>query len=320
MPNNKAPGPDGFPAEFYKNFWSILAPLFIRMITESKHNSRLPATSNTASVSLLLKHNKDPTLPSSYRPISLINVDTKIMAKALAIRLEKVIPSIIHPDQTGFVKGRLAASNTRRMYYIMHQCTIQENNTVIVTLDAEKAFDRVNWKFLFSTLERFGFGESFIKWVKLLYTSPTATITTNGLSSQNFTLHRGTRQGCPLSPQLFTILIEPRAAAIRQDTLITGIRTKNMHHKISLYADDILLFLENPLIPIQETIKIIHSFANISEYSINWDKSSVLPLQSKSWDAAAITLPIPLCTDHITYFFSTRLSDLFTLNFTPLLK
>ena len=78
------------------------------MVHETKHNSRLPATSNTASISLLLKPNKDPTQPSSYRPISLINVDTKIIAKALVVRLEKVSPSIIHPDQTGFVKGRLA--------------------------------------------------------------------------------------------------------------------------------------------------------------------------------------------------------------------
>ncbi len=115
MPNNKSPGPDGCPAEFYKHFWSILSPLFIRMINESKQKSKLPDNMNTATISLLLKPNKDPTLPSSYRPISLINVDIKIIAKALAYRLEKVTPSIIHPDQTGFIKGRLASNNTRRL-------------------------------------------------------------------------------------------------------------------------------------------------------------------------------------------------------------
>jgi len=82
MPNNKAPGPDGFPAEFYKHFWSILSPLFIRMINESKQKSKLPDNMNTATISLLLKPNKDPTLPSSYHPISLINVDIKIITKA----------------------------------------------------------------------------------------------------------------------------------------------------------------------------------------------------------------------------------------------
>lgn len=109
MPNNRAPGPDGFPAEFYKHFWPIIAPLFNWMIPETKQNSKFPTNMNTAMTSLLLKPNKDPTLPSSNRPISLINVDVKIISKALAHRAEKVIASIIHPDQTGFIKDRLNA-------------------------------------------------------------------------------------------------------------------------------------------------------------------------------------------------------------------
>lgn len=102
--------------------------------------------------------------------------------------------------------------------------------------------------------------------------------------------------------------------------LIKGIRTEKIHHKISLYGDDILQFLQDPLNSIKEKIKVINSFANISGYSINWNKSSVLSLQHKSQDTAANTLPIPLCIDHITYLgirVSPRLSELFTLNFTP---
>lgn len=103
MPNNKSPGPDGFPAEFYKQFWSILSPLFIRLICESKQKSKLLDIMNIATIALLLKPRKDPTLPSSYRPISLINIDTKIIAKALSHRIEKIMPTRIHPDQTGFI-------------------------------------------------------------------------------------------------------------------------------------------------------------------------------------------------------------------------
>lgn len=123
MPNNKAPGPDGFPAEFYKHFWSILSTLFNKIITEIQQNSRFPPNMNAASISLLLKPIKDPTLPSSYRPISLLSVDIKIITKALSHRLEKIIPSIIHPDQTGFIKGRNSSNNTRR-------CTIQPHITI----------------------------------------------------------------------------------------------------------------------------------------------------------------------------------------------
>lgn len=227
MPNNKAPGPDGFPIEFYKHFWAIIAPLFNRMIKEIKQNSGFPENMNIATISLLLKPNKDPTLPSSYRPISLINADIKLISKVLAQRIEKVTASIIHPDQTGFMKGRHASSNTRRLFNLMHYSTLQQPGTIIATLDAEKAFNRVNWKFLFATLRRFGFGESFINWIKILYTSPSATVVTNRLTSQSFTLHRGTRQGCPLSPSLFAIFIEPLAAAIRQSAHIKGIKTHN---------------------------------------------------------------------------------------------
>ncbi len=115
----------------------------------------------------------------------------------------------------------------------------------ILSLDAEKAFDRVNWNFLFATLHKFGFGNSFINWLKILYNSPTACVRTNAQTSSSFYLKRGTRQGCPLSPSLFAIFIEPLAAAIRQATVIKGIKCKNVEHKVSLYADDVLLFLQH---------------------------------------------------------------------------
>ncbi|XP_054631650.1 E3 ubiquitin-protein ligase znrf1 isoform X1 [Dunckerocampus dactyliophorus] len=157
LPNNKAPGPDGFPAEFYKTFWSLLSPIFLRMVLEIKDSSCLPPTMNSATISFLLKPDKDPTLPSSYRPISLINADLKIICKALAIRLEKVTPHIIHPDQSGFIKGRNSTSNVCRLINLIDYSIIHNLETTIVSLDAEKAFDRVNWKFLFATLQKFGF-------------------------------------------------------------------------------------------------------------------------------------------------------------------
>ena len=136
-------------------------------------------------------------------------------------------------------------------------------------------------------------------------------------------MHRGTRQGCPLSPSLFTIFIEPLAAAIRQNNNIIGIETRTSHHKISLYADDILLYQKFQSRSLKETINLIRSFSHISDYSINWSKSSILPIKNSGWDVAAHTSPIPICTSHLTYLgihISSRLSELFSLNFTPLLK
>ncbi len=278
LANKKAPGPDGFPAEFYKEFWAILAPTFYRMLQETKKNGRLPPNMNSANISLLLKPGKDPVLPTSYRPISLINVDTKIICKAISKRIEKITPLIIHSDQTGFIKGRHSSTNTCRLLNLIDYSCNRNLQITILSLDAEKAFDRVNWNFLFATLHKFGFGNSFINWLKILYNSPIACVRTNAQTSSSFYLKRGTRQGCPLSPSLFAIFIEPLAAAIRQATVIKGIKCKNVEHKVSLYADDVLLFLQHSQITLSDVITLINSFSRVSDYSINWLKSTVLPI------------------------------------------
>ena len=323
MPNNKAPGPDGYPPEFYKHFWSLLSPLFLRTVMEIKRTSQIPQHMNTAAITILLKPDKNPTLPNSYRPLSLLNTDLKIITKALAHRLEKVVPLLIHQDQTGFIKNRNSSDNLRRLFNLISISQQSKTKTVIASLDAEKAFDKVNWTFLFYTLQQFGFGESFIHWIKTLYTSPKATVTTNGITSSTFTLHRGTRQGCPLSPSLFALFIEPLAIAIRQNNNIHGIIVKDVHHKISLYADDILLYLQSPQKSLQETLKIINCFSSISDYTINWNKSTVLPLSDNAWDPAAQDFTHKIHMGNIRYLginISSRLSELLTLNHYPLLQ
>lgn len=104
MPNNKSPRLDGYPAEFYKHFWDILFPLFMRVISEIKARSTIPPHMNTVVITLVLKLNKDQTNPANDRPLSLINVELKIISKLLASRLEIVMSSLIHPDQTEFIK------------------------------------------------------------------------------------------------------------------------------------------------------------------------------------------------------------------------
>lgn len=161
-----------------------------------------------------LKKNKDPLHCTSYRPISLPNVNFKLLSKLHALWLEFVLPTIISPDQTGFIKKRHSFFNVRKLFNIVYNSALPE---AVISLDVEKAFDRVEWKYLFYTLEKFGFGDKCISWVRLLYSAPQASVRTDNTRSDYFSLHRSTRQGCPLSPLLFAIAIEPLAIALRFD-------------------------------------------------------------------------------------------------------
>lgn len=125
----------------------------------------------------------------------------------------------------------------------------------MVTLEA---FDYIERKYLFRTLEEFSFGEGFINWVKLFYSAPCASVSINGRLSSPFEIGRGTKQGCPLSPLLFALVIEPLAEIIRLNISITGIHTDQRVHTILLYADDVLLFLSNPESSVLATIKVIN--------------------------------------------------------------
>lgn len=136
---------------------------------------------------------------------AVLNLDLKLLAKILAMRLEKVLPTIIHNDQTGFIRGRYSSHNVRRLLDIIQHSSLYSAESLVISLDAEKAFDRLEWPYLFFTLKNFGFGEEFIRWIQILYTSPLSAVITNGLRSSNFKIEWGTWQGCPLNPLLFAL-------------------------------------------------------------------------------------------------------------------
>lgn len=175
----------------------------------------LPPTLRQASITQLPKKNKDPLDCSSYRPISLTNCDGKVFSKVITLHLESVLPYLISKDQTGFVRDKQSYFNLRRLFNIIYTKSDKFAPEAVISLDMEKAFDRVEWGYLFYTLYRFGFGHKFIKLIKLIYTDPTASVfITNSISSDYFNLQRGTKQGDPLSPLLFVLAIEPLSIAL----------------------------------------------------------------------------------------------------------
>ena len=174
LKSGKTPGADGFPAEFFKAVKSKINKLLLKVFNKSTEDSKLPDSMYLAYITLILKKNKDPEQCSSYRPISLLGVDMNILSKVLAYRLERIMTQIVDADQTGFIKGRMSYYNTRRLFNIIHYLNHCQIPGAIVTMDAEKAFDRVEWEYMYEILKRFGFQPNFLGWIKLLYKIPTA--------------------------------------------------------------------------------------------------------------------------------------------------
>lgn len=164
--------------------------------------------------------------------------------KTSALRSDKVLPQIIQDQRSSGIygkKNKSSADNMRRLLHLIWMNRIKLHPVSAISLDAQKAFDRLGWASLFTTLSEFGFGEGFCRWVRVLYSCPEAAVFTNGMISQFFSITRSARQGCSLSPLLFTIFLEPLATLIRAESRIKGVIGGGREHKLFLNADHILV-------------------------------------------------------------------------------
>lgn len=176
FPNSKAPGYDGLAVEAFKQYREVILPHLLKVFNAPRESQTRPACMTKANIVLLLKPRKDPLDLSSYRPISLLQVDIKILAKVLPMRLNKAISSIIHPDQSGFIPERSSAINLRRLFLNIQPQADNMGNRALLSLDAHKAFGCIECQYLWYTMQKFRFVPTFLSWVKLLYSSPQAAI------------------------------------------------------------------------------------------------------------------------------------------------
>ena len=202
LKSNKSPGSDGLSSEFYKTFWDNVGILMVDSLNEAYEKGELSPSQKHGIVSLIFKKN-DPCLLKNWRPITLLNIDYKIAAHALAARLKKVMPKIINTDQNGYIKNRFIGFNIRLIQDIIDYSEKFNLDSCILFLDYTKAFDTIEWDFMLGSLKKFGFGESFQQWVKVLYTNITGSVKNNNWLTSKYSLSRGIRQGCPLSCLIF---------------------------------------------------------------------------------------------------------------------
>ena len=279
MADSKAPGSDGLPKEFYKAFWHILGSDLVDVFNDALSSGCLSVSQRTALITLIFKKG-DRLDHKNWRPISLLNSDYKLCARILAGRLLQVLQSIIGLDQTCGVRGRFIGDSVAFLRDLVDFTSEANTPAAILSLDQEKAFDRVDWAFLFRILGKFGFGASFISWVKLLYTNIRSAVLVNGYRSDYFWPSRGVRQGCPLSPLLYVISIEVLAANLRSHPDIIGLQlpgSSSFLPTVALYADDTSVIV-NSESAIQATFSVYELFERGSGAKLNFSKCEGLLL------------------------------------------
>ena len=162
LKNNKSPGTDGFTSEFYKFFWPELKSDMTSSFNYAFQNGTLSISQRGGIISLIPKKDKDRTLLENLRPISLLSVDYKILTKAIAKRLEKILPKIINHDQTGYIKGRFIGENVRLIQDIMSYTKTMEKTGIAIFLDFQKAFDTIEWNYINAAPKLFNFGPDLL--------------------------------------------------------------------------------------------------------------------------------------------------------------
>ena len=314
LKSNKTPGSDGFPSEWYKTFREELTPLLLKSFNLTLTEGKLPPSWKEAIISVIPKQGKNKELCESYRPISILNVDYKIFTSIISKRFENFMSDLIDEDQSGFITGRQTQDNIRRILHIIDQIQRQGLRAVLVSLDAEKAFDCVNWRFLYQVLGKLGIHEQIIKCIRGLYQEPTARIKINGHLTDRFVLQRGTRQGCCFSPTLFAIFIEPLAQLIRQSNNLKGIDIEQQEHRIGLFADDVIVALQDPDRTFPDLMSILEDYGKYSGYKLNIAKTQILTLNYSpgreirekykiKWNSKVIKyLGVELAKDHSKTF------------------
>ena len=318
MKNGKSPGSDGFPAEFYKFFWRDIGQYVLNSINDAMDIGELSITQKQAIITLLPKGNKPREYIKNWRPISLLNVDYKLLSGVLAKRLKGVLPNIISNEQKGFLKNRYIGENIRTIYDVIEYLEQKNKVGLLLLIDFEKAFDSVEWNYINKVLKAFNFGPQFIAWFNILYKNSCSCVINNGFFSEFFTLGRSCRQGDPLSLYLFILAIEPMAEAIKINKDIKGIQFQDISIKIGQYADDTFLLLDGSEKSLRNSLDVLKKLCsglkvNVKKTQVVWlgssrNNSSICEDLNLVWVQQFVLLGIK---------FDTNLLKMTDLNFTP---
>jgi len=276
MQNGKVPGPDGFNVDFFKACWDIVKLDILNVVEDSRVNKTILKALNTSFIALIPRQDSDQTA-DKYRPIALCNVVYKIISKVVANRLKPLLPKLVSEEQSGYVEGRQILDNIIQAHEVVHSLKRKKQAGVIMQQNIVKAYDKFNWGYIKKILTAFGFDHNWIRWVMALVTTSSFSILVNSSPSDIFFPSRGLRQGDPLSPFLFILMMEGLGRAIKQAKNLGKIKGLQVSEKGQTlthqqFVDDTML---QGIPTVKEAVAykpIFNAFAQASGMEVNLTK------------------------------------------------
>ena len=281
---DKSPGPDGFTFGFYRRFWSLIGKDVVDAVLFFFRSGVIPKGCNSTFIALIPKI-PDAKLVKDFRPISLIGSFYKIIAKILANRLVMVLGDIVNEVQSAFVADRQILDGPFILNEVLQWCKLKRKKSFIFKVDFEKAYDSVRWDYLDDVLRRFGFGEKWCSWIQACLHSSRGSVLVNGSPTEEFIFHKGLKQGDPLSPFIFILIMESLHLSLKRVVdagMFKGIGLNDsMYLSHMFYADDAIFMGQWSNRNIETLMFVLKCFQRASGLSINLSKSKLMGVAVK---------------------------------------
>ncbi|XP_025638571.1 uncharacterized protein [Arachis hypogaea] len=278
--SSKTPGSDGYNMNFIKKCWDEIGQEFTTTVLGFFQSAKLPTEANVTWVALAPKFVGAKKI-KDLRPINMVGCIYKVISKVLVRRMRLVMPCLVGETQSAFVKGRKIHDGALIACETVQWLKLRRKRAAIIKLDFQKAYDRVRWSFVDIVLQKMGFELRWRTWVKECVTTASMSVLINGSPSKPFKMERGLRQGDPLSPFLFVLVVDVLHRMVgeavrngRISPLLVGQDNIELSHL--QFADDTILFCPQDMETVLNYKRLLRCFELMSGLSINYDKSSLI--------------------------------------------
>lgn len=280
MCTGKTPGPDGLSVNFYNKFWTKIREILFEALVIGLQQRKLHATAYHGLIVLLPKKHRDLLEVENWRPLTMLNNDYKILSKALANRMQKIMPDIISEEQAGFMKGRFIRDNILTLQTIIEYLHDTGQEALLLAVDIQRAYDEISHEALWNILDYFNYGPEFISFVQTLYKFSKCSVTSNGWISQQFNTTVGVKQGDPISSFLFLNVMQVLSIILENNADIETVEINGIKKFYGLYADDVWNVIKNTEASIEAIVRVYEYFRCCTHLRINYNKTEVMRIGS----------------------------------------